>query len=73
MKIAVANEGKLVSGHFGHCEGFTIYDVNDNKILDKKFVPNPGHKPGFLPVFKRAKGRYNNIWRYGSSCSRAFQ
>lgn len=51
MKIAVASEDKLVSGHFGHCEGFTIYDVNDNKILDKKFVPNPGHKPGFLPVF----------------------
>ena len=42
MKIAVASEGKLVSGHFGHCEGFTIYDVTDNKVQSKLFVPNTG-------------------------------
>lgn len=51
MKIAVASEGKYVSGHFGHCEGFTIYEVEEGKVLNKNFVQNPGHKPGFLPVF----------------------
>ncbi len=51
MKIAVASEGKNVSGHFGFCEGFTIYDVNEAKGLKKEFVKNPGHKPGYLPVF----------------------
>lgn len=55
MKIAVASEGKLVSGHFGHCEGFTIYDVSDNKVLSKATVPNPGHRPGYLPVFLKEK------------------
>ena len=55
MKIAVASEGKLVSGHFGHCEGFTIYDVSDNKVLGEATVPNPGHRPGYLPVFLKEK------------------
>lgn len=51
MKIAVASEGKYVSGHFGHCEGFTIYELGEGKSLSKSFIPNPGHRPGFLPVF----------------------
>ncbi|EJP6471277.1 NifB/NifX family molybdenum-iron cluster-binding protein [Clostridium botulinum] len=51
MKIAVASDGKYVSGHFGHCEGFTIYEVEEGKYLNKTFTPNPGHKPGYLPVF----------------------
>ena len=55
MKIAVASEGKQVSGHFGHCEGFTIYEVGEDKVLKKDFVKNPGHKPGFLPVFLKEK------------------
>jgi predicted Fe-Mo cluster-binding NifX family protein len=51
MMIAVATEGKNVSQHFGHCEGFQVYSVEDNKPLGKKFLPNPGHRPGFLPVY----------------------
>jgi len=51
MKIAIASEGKNVSGHFGFCEGFTIYEVIEGKILNNSFTPNPGHKPGYLPVF----------------------
>lgn len=56
MKIAIASEGKNVSGHFGHCEGFTMYDVQDNKVVSKEVIQNPGHKPGFLPVFLKDKG-----------------
>lgn len=56
MKIAIASEGKLVSGHFGHCEGFTTYEIEGGKALNKKFVQNPGHRPGFLPVFLKDLG-----------------
>jgi len=56
MKIAVASDNGLVSGHFGHCESFTIYDTVDGKIIETEVVPNPGHKPGFLPVFLNDKG-----------------
>lgn len=51
MKIAIASEGNYACGHFGHCEGFTVYDCAEGKVVEKKFIPNPGHKPGFLPVF----------------------
>ncbi|MFL0198845.1 NifB/NifX family molybdenum-iron cluster-binding protein [Clostridium sp. WILCCON 0269] len=56
MKIAVASEGKNVSGHFGHCEGFTIYQVENEKVKNEEFVPNPGHRPGYLPVFLKELG-----------------
>ena len=51
MKIAVASVGTEVGGHFGHCEHFCIYTVEDGKIQGEELVPNPEHKPGFLPNF----------------------
>ena len=56
MKIAVAAMGQTVAGHFGHCENFIFFDVEDNKIVDEKSVPNPGHRPGFLPNFLADNG-----------------
>lgn len=51
MKIAVSCNGKQIWAHFGHCENFMIYDVNEGKIEAEQSVPNPGHRPGFLPNF----------------------
>jgi len=51
MKFAVASENNMVEGHFGHCETFTIFETEGVKILKKEAIPNPGHKPGFLPNF----------------------
>ena len=51
MKIAVAAMGTAVAGHFGHCENFIFFATQDGKILAERSVPNPGHRPGFLPNF----------------------
>lgn len=51
MKIAVACEGNMVTGHFGHCQNFNIFDEENGKIINDESVPNPGHRPGFLPNF----------------------
>ncbi len=51
MKIAVASEKERITEHFGHCENFNIYDVENNEIVKSESIPNPGHKPGFLPNF----------------------
>jgi len=56
MKIAVACEGNTVTGHFGHCEGFNIFTVENNEITKKEFVANPGHRKGFLPNFLNELG-----------------
>ncbi len=55
MKIAVATDAKQVAGHFGHCEGFTIFDTDDASITSQIYIENPGHQPGFLPVFLKEK------------------
>lgn len=55
-KIAVASEGKLVTEHFGHCSNFLLFDTEDGKIVGVEDIPNPGHKPGFLPNFLHDKG-----------------
>jgi predicted Fe-Mo cluster-binding NifX family protein len=51
MILAVACENNMVTQHFGHCENFIIFDIEDNKIKNSKTVRNPGHKPGFLPNY----------------------
>ncbi len=56
IKIAVASEGKMVTEHFGHCENFNIFDAENGKIIKSISVPNPGHKPGFLPNFLNDMG-----------------
>jgi predicted Fe-Mo cluster-binding NifX family protein len=56
MKIAVASENGKVTGHFGHCEDFHVFEVVDNKIIKAQAIPNPGHKPGFLPNFLNDMG-----------------
>jgi len=56
LRIAIAGEGKNVTEHFGHCEAFLVYDVEDGKIVKEESLPNPGHKPGFLPNYLADRG-----------------
>lgn len=56
MKIAVAAMGKIVAGHFGHCESFIFFETEEGRIISEKAVPNPGHRPGFLPNFLADNG-----------------
>ena len=51
MKIAIAKDDFNVSSHFGHCQGFQVYDLEGNQITLSRFVENPGHQPGALPRF----------------------
>lgn len=56
MKIAISDAGDgFVAQHFGHCPLFTIIEVDDNKLLSKEVIKNPGHQPGFLPRFLHEK------------------
>ena len=44
MKIALPSNGMEVDEHFGHCQCFTIFDVDDeNKIVSEEtLTPPPG-------------------------------
>jgi len=51
MRIAIPLvQGKL-SLHFGHCEQFAIFDIDDNlkKVISREDATPPGYAPGVLP------------------------
>ena len=56
IKIAVASENETVTEHFGHCINFNIFETENYEILKQESIPNPGHKPGFLPNFLNDMG-----------------
>jgi len=56
MRVAISTEGEFVSAHFGRCPVFTLVDVENGKITNKKEVANPGHQPGAIPQFLHEKG-----------------
>jgi predicted Fe-Mo cluster-binding NifX family protein len=64
MSIAVpsANPGGLeseISGHFGHCDLFTIVSIKEGKISEVSILPNIPHEQGgcMAPVnFLSGKG-----------------
>lgn len=56
MKIAVASDQQLVTGHFGHCEHFKVFMTENGAITEVESIPNPGHRPGFLPNFLNELG-----------------
>lgn len=51
MKIAIATEGNRVSQHFGRCEHFTIFEVEEQAIKDKQLLHTQGNQHGALPDF----------------------
>lgn len=56
MKIAIASDNGLVTQHFGHCEDFKIYHIENSQVVKSEIVPNPGHRPGYLPNFLHELG-----------------
>jgi len=57
MRIAIPlTQGKL-SLHFGHCDQFAIFDVDDNisKVINRKDAAPPAHAPGVLPKWLHEK------------------
>jgi predicted Fe-Mo cluster-binding NifX family protein len=56
IRIAVATIKGQVAEHFGYCEEFMLFEIEDNKITKNEIIANPGHKPGFLPNFLADRG-----------------
>jgi predicted Fe-Mo cluster-binding NifX family protein len=51
MIVAIAKQGNEVAQHFGHCDGFELFRLENGLVGDFHFLENPGHRPGFLPTF----------------------
>ena len=51
MRIAITYENGEVFQHFGHCEKFKLYDVEDGKIVSEQVVDTNGSGHGALAGF----------------------
>lgn len=58
MRYALPVTGGMLTAHFGHCEEFALFDVDDasGAIVGREVVASPGHRPGFLPVWLAEQG-----------------
>lgn len=58
MRYAVPITGGKAASHFGHCEQFALFDIDEQnkKILEKEVVASPGHQPGLLPEWLAEQG-----------------
>lgn len=41
MKIAIPTRENNVDSHFGHCEFYTIYSIEENKVVEKEVLESP--------------------------------
>ncbi len=71
MKVAISTDSGKVCGHFGRAPEFTFVTIEDNKVIDKKVLPNPGHAVGTIPQFINEQGA--NYMIAGGMGSRAVQ
>ena len=54
-KVAVPTRENMVDDHFGHCDHYTIFTIENNKVAARESYPSPqgcGCKSGIAPVLK---------------------
>ncbi len=58
MKIAIPTRGNNVDDHFGHCEAYTVYTIDENHNIEKQeTLPSPagcGCKSNIASVLQNA-------------------
>ena len=55
MKIAIPTKGHIVDDHFGHCEMYSIFTINEGKITNTELLPSPqgcGCKSNIASILK---------------------
>lgn len=58
MRIAVPTAQGMLCQHFGHCEVFTFFDVDEatKKITKSEEIIPPEHVPGIIPPWVAEQG-----------------
>jgi ATP-binding protein involved in chromosome partitioning len=49
MRIAIPLVQGRLSLHFGHCDQFAIFEIDNEKIIGRTDEVPPAHAPGVLP------------------------
>lgn len=56
MKIAIPLTANELSSHFGHCEAFAVFSIENKQIVKEEILDPPVHEPGSHPRFLHEMG-----------------
>jgi ATP-binding protein involved in chromosome partitioning len=58
MRYAIPVADGVVCAHFGHCQHFALFDVDETskKIVSRTQLETPPHQPGLLPRMLAEEG-----------------
>ncbi len=56
MKVTISTDNNQAALHFGRCPEFTIVEIENNQLIKKETIENPGHHPGYLPEYFKNMG-----------------
>ena len=58
MRYAIPVVDGKVATHFGHCEHFALFNVDEagSTIVRREIITSPGHQPGLLPAWLAEEG-----------------
>ncbi len=51
MRIAVTTENNIICGHFGHAKNFSVFTVEDGKIVSREELDTQGNHCATMPAF----------------------
>ena len=54
--IAIPTSNNCLCQHFGHCEKFALFQVEEGKITSESYLVPPPHEPGVLPAWLASQG-----------------
>ncbi len=58
MKIGVTTENGVICGHFGHAKNFSVFTVEDGKIVSREELDTQGNHCSSMPDFVLQ----NKVW-----------
>ena len=63
MRIAIPVAQEKLCMHFGHCEKFSVFNIDEEnrEISSREDLDPPPHQPGLLPVWLAERGVTNVI------------
>ncbi|MBA7618958.1 hypothetical protein ES703_26290 [subsurface metagenome] len=56
MKIAISTDSGNVCAHFGRAPEFTFITIENNQVIEKEVLQNPGHSVGSIPQYVTQQG-----------------
>lgn len=54
--LAIPTTNGFLDEHFGHCQQFTFFDIENENVNEISYMDTPPHKPGLLPSWLSNKG-----------------